>query len=62
VAMRSPQRPIQVAGDDRRDPEPPTAAEVPPAGAPPFDWQVLLMRYLPRPVGSSHVIKRLAPR
>jgi hypothetical protein len=32
-----------------------------PAG-PAFDWQVLLVRYLPQPVGSTHVIKRLAPR
>jgi hypothetical protein len=31
-------------------------------GAPPFDWQVLLLRYLPQPAGSTHVIKRLAPR
>ncbi|MBW4024114.1 MAG: hypothetical protein HIU92_13470 [Proteobacteria bacterium] len=27
-----------------------------------FDWQVLLLRYLPEPRGSSHVVKRLAPR
>jgi hypothetical protein len=32
------------------------------AGTPPFDWQVLLLRYLPQPAGSTHVIKRLAPR
>jgi hypothetical protein len=39
------------------DPEPPTEAV-----QPPFDWQVMLLRYLPQPVGSTHVIKRLAPR
>ncbi|WP_419758075.1 hypothetical protein [Acidisoma sp.] len=37
------------------------ASPSPPAGVP-FDWQVLLLRYLPQPVGSTHVIKRLAPR
>jgi hypothetical protein len=33
-----------------------------PSAGPAFDWQVLLLRYLPQPVGSTHVIKRLAPR
>jgi len=51
------------ASDDR---ERPAAAcdsqRASPAAGPPFDWQVLLLRYLPQPVGSTHVIKRLAPR
>jgi hypothetical protein len=34
----------------------------PPPARPPFDWQVLLLRYLPEPRGSTHAIKRLAPR
>ena len=49
--------------DARDDPEPPPAApDSPWAAAPAFDWQGLLLRYLPQPVGSTHVIKRLAPR
>jgi hypothetical protein len=55
----------------RRDDEPGNDAETlapdarglaPQPSGPPFDWQVLLLRYLPQPVGSAHVIKRLAPR
>lgn len=38
-----------------------TGAEAPQQDAP-FDWQVLLLRYLPEPRGSTHVIKRLVPR
>jgi hypothetical protein len=48
--------------EPRADLEPPAAGEPPPPANPPFDWQVLLLRYLPEPVGSTHVIKRLAPR
>jgi hypothetical protein len=47
-------------GDDP-DPRPAEAMPVT-AGTPPFDWQVLLLRYLPQTAGSAHVIKRLAPR
>ncbi len=54
--------------DDR---EPPVAEAAPEAAVtrhgqapsrPLFDWQVLLLRYLPEPRGSTHAIKRLAPR
>jgi hypothetical protein len=52
--------------DPRHETEPRAAAAAPrgdsKAAAPPFDWQVLLLRYLPQPAGSAHVIKRLAPR
>jgi hypothetical protein len=50
-------------GDDQERPAAACDAQgVSPAAGPPFDWQVLLLRYLPQPVGSTHVIKRLAPR
>ncbi len=61
-----------LGGMDRAKPEPQDEPETPvaKAGAPPadppvgapFDWQVLLLRYLPDPRGTAHVIKRLAPR
>jgi hypothetical protein len=51
------------AQDDAETQSAPSAErEVSPAAGPPFDWQVLLLRYLPQPAGSSHLIKRLAPR
>ena len=28
----------------------------------PFDWQAVLLRYLPEPLGTSHTVKRLAAR
>jgi hypothetical protein len=49
--------------DDRETPAAETAARQEKAGTPPpFNWQVLLLRYLPEPPGSTHAIKRLAPR
>jgi hypothetical protein len=64
--MSSAQRRLQDAetpGKTGDDPEPGQAQAMPAsAGPPPFDWQVLLLRYLPQPAGSTHVIKRLAPR
>jgi hypothetical protein len=42
-------------------PDAPGAPPPPPVG-PPFDWHVLLLRYLPQPAGSAHAVKRLAPR
>jgi hypothetical protein len=42
-------------------PAPEAGAAATGAGTP-FDWQVMLLRYLPQPAGSTHVIKRLAPR
>jgi hypothetical protein len=49
--------------ETRQEPEPRQVEAKPAsAGTPPFDWQVLLLRYLPQPAGSTHVIKRLAPR
>ena len=63
--MSATNRPTRDAkAKDVREPQPatPTAAETPRPAGPPFDWQVLLLRYLPQPVGSTHVIKRLAPR
>ena len=52
--------------DPENDPDVPAdrvaVAEPAAPAALPFDWQVLLLRYLPQPAGSSHVIKRLAPR
>jgi hypothetical protein len=30
--------------------------------APASDWQVLLLRYLPQPLGTAHAVKRLAAR
>jgi hypothetical protein len=65
--MSSAQRRLQDAetqgSNTGGDPEPGQAQAMPAsAGPPPFDWQVLLLRYLPQPAGSTHVIKRLAPR
>ena len=63
--MSATNRPGQTARV-KDDPEPHTASPVAETDStcanPPFDWQVLLLRYLPQPVGSTHVIKRLAPR
>jgi hypothetical protein len=55
----SHRRPLEA--DTRDDREPP-APEAPDTAAPPLDWQVLLLRYLPQPLGSAHAIKRLTPR
>jgi hypothetical protein len=56
----APSKPQDASPDDDPDRRPVGTDQ--PHGAAPFDWQVLLMRYLPQPVGSTHVIKRLAPR
>jgi hypothetical protein len=47
-------RDLPAAESQAREAEPPACL--------PFDWQVLLLRYLPEPRGSTHAIKRLAPR
>jgi hypothetical protein len=52
----------EAGGDQERPAAAREAPGVSPDAGPPFDWQVLLLRYLPQPVGSTHVIKRLAPR
>jgi hypothetical protein len=48
------------------DPEPVVTTVAEPEAArptgPAADWQVLLLRYLPQPAGSTHLIKRLTPR
>jgi hypothetical protein len=54
-------RPDDEPGNDPEQQAPAQGVTPEPAG-PPFDWQVLLLRYLPQPAGSTHVIKRLAPR
>jgi hypothetical protein len=59
--MVAPMNAISRKPQDDRDPKAVAERTKPPA-EPPFDWQVLLLRYLPEPRGSTHAIKRLAPR
>jgi hypothetical protein len=55
----SHRRPVEAeARDDRETP----ATEAPDAAVQPLDWQVLLLRYLPQPLGAAHAIKRLSHR
>ena len=50
--------------DDDRDLWPrQEAAQAPqPPATPCFDWQVLLLRYLPEPTGCAHAVKRFSAR
>jgi hypothetical protein len=63
AAHRRPQDAQPQDVDIGEEPQRRQAEAIPASGgSPPFDWQVLLLRYLPQPAGSTHVIKRLAPR
>jgi hypothetical protein len=53
---RRPQDGIEAEACDRR------AESLDAPAAPAFDWQVLLLRYLPEPAGSAHAVKRLSAR